>query len=36
MFQMLHNEYDGVSDAAMISMMFQMLHDEYDGVSDAA
>ena len=33
MFQMLHNEYDGVSDAARMSMMvFQMLHNEYDGV----
>ena len=37
MFQMLHNEYDGVSDAATMNMMvFEMLHNEYDGVSDAA
>ena len=36
-FEMLHNEYDGVSDAAMMSVMvFEVLHNEYDGVSDAA
>ena len=37
LFEMLHNEYDGVSDTAIMSMMvFQMLHNEYDGVADAA